>query len=89
VRSAKEILAQEVEHLSEKDAQEVLDVLRARKAGAVTPESPQLTREELIQRAAGHPGIHAPHRDARPFRKVEPIECPGTPASELLIRDLR
>jgi hypothetical protein len=89
VTSAKEILIQEVERLSEKDAQEVLDLLRTKKTRAVTPERPKLTREELIQRAAGHPGIHAPHLNARPFRKIEPIECPGIPASELLIRDRR
>jgi hypothetical protein len=89
VNSSKEILVQEVERLSEKDAREVLDLLRAKKAGAVAPVRPEPTREELIQRAAGHPGLHAPHRNARPFRKVEPIECPGIPASELLIRDRR
>ena len=80
--SAKEILVQEVEQLSEKEAQDVLDLLRRK-------NPPKLTREELIKRAAGHPGIHAPDLNARPFRKVEPIECPGIPASELLIRDRR
>jgi DNA-directed RNA polymerase subunit H (RpoH/RPB5) len=89
VNSAKEILVQEVERLSEKDAQEVLDLLRTKKTGAVAPEKPQLTREELIKRAAGHPGIHAPDPNAPPFEKIEPIECPGIPASELLIRDRR
>ena len=89
MNSAKEILVQEVGRLSERDAQEVLDLLRTKKPGGATPEGLQITREELIRRAAGHPGIHAPDVNARPFRKVEPIECPGIPASELLIRDRR
>ena len=78
--SEKEILVQEVERLSEEDAREVLELLR-------TKNKP--TREELIRRAAWHPGIHAPDPNAPPFRRVEPIECPGIPASELLIRDRR
>lgn len=87
--SEKEILVHEVERLSEEDAREVLELLRTKKNAAVTPERPKLTREELIRRAAGHPGIHAPDPNAPPFRRVEPIECPGIPASELLIRDRR
>jgi hypothetical protein len=89
VASAKEILVQEVELLSEEDAQNVLELLRTKKTVAGTEEKPKLTREELIRRAAGHPGIHAPDLHAPPFRKVAPIECPGIPASELLIRDRR
>jgi hypothetical protein len=87
--SAKEILAQEVERLSEKDAQEVLDLLRTKNTGAVTPERPKLTREELIKRAAGHPGIHAPDPNAPPFEEIEPIETRGIPASQMLIADRR
>ena len=87
--SEKEILVREVERLSEEDAREVLELLRTKKKAAVTPARPKLTREELIGRAAGHPGIHAPDPNAPPFRRVEPIESPGIPASELLIRDRR
>ena len=87
--SEKEILVQQVESLSEEDAREVLELLRTKKKATVTPARPKLTREELIRRAAGHPGIHAPDPNAPPFRRVEPIECPGIPASELLIRDRR
>jgi hypothetical protein len=89
VNSAKEILVEEVGRLSEEDAQEVLDLLRTKKPGVVTPERLQLAREELIKRVSGHPGIRAPHPNARPFRKIEPLECPGMPASELLIHDRR
>ena len=87
--SVKQLLVQEIERLSEEDAERVLGLLRTKHTPAVTPERPKLTREELIKRAAGHPGIHPPHLNARPFRKIEPIECPGIPASELLIRDRR
>ena len=87
--SVKEILLQEVERLSEEDAQEVLDLLRTKKDGAVTPGRPKLTREELIKRAAGHPGIHAPDPNAPPFERIEPIETRGIPASQMLIADRR
>ena len=80
---------QEVARLSEEDAQEVLDLVRTKKTGAVIPARPKLTREELIRRAAGHLGIHAPDPDAPPFEKVEPIETRGIPASQMLIADRR
>ena len=86
--SVKEILVQEVERLSEEDAGRVLELLRSTKTTGVK-ERPELTREELIRRAAGRPGIHPPDPNAPPFRKVKPITCPGIPASELLIRDRR
>ena len=87
--SVKEILVREVEGLSEEDAQEVLNLLRTKKDGAVTPGRPKLTREELIKRAAGHPGIHAPDPNAPPFERIEPIETRGIPASQMLIADRR
>ena len=87
--SVKEILVQEVERLSEEDAREVLELLRTKKTAAVTPERRKLTREELIGRAAGHPGIHAPDPNAPPFEKIEPIETRGIPASQMLIADRR
>ena len=89
MNSAKETLVREVKRLSEKDAQEVLDLLRTKKTGAVTQGKPKLTREELIRRAAGHPGIHAPDLNAPPFEKIEPIETRGIPASQMLIADRR
>jgi hypothetical protein len=89
VASVKEILVREVERLSEEDAQEVLDLLRTKKNGAVTPGRQKLTREELITRAAGHPGIHAPDPNAPPFERIEPIETRGIPASQMLIADRR
>jgi hypothetical protein len=87
--SVRELLVREVERLSEEDAHEVLELLKRKQATGIRPEKAKLTREDLIRRAAGHPGIHAPDPTAPPFKKVEPIECPGIPASELLIRDRR
>jgi len=89
VTPVKEILVQEVARLSEEDAQEILELVWTKKRGAVAPERPKLTREELIKQAAGHPGIHAPDPDAPPFEKVEPIETRGIPASRRLIADRR
>jgi hypothetical protein len=89
VTPVKEILVQEVARLSDEDAQEILELVWTKKKGAIAPERPKLTREELIKRAAGHPGIHVPDPDAPPFEKVEPIETRGIPASQMLIADRR
>lgn len=86
--SVKEILVQEVERLSEEDARQVLELVRTKKTAAVG-RRPKLTREELIRRAMGRPGIHVPDPDAPPFEKVEPIETRGIPASQMLIADRR
>lgn len=87
--SVRELLLREVERLSEKDASEVIELLKRKKPTEITPEKPEVAREELIRRAAGHPGIRVPDPNIPPFEKFEPIECPGIPASELLIRDRR
>jgi len=87
--SVRELLLREVERLSENDARELLELLNTRKTTGITPEKPNVAREELIKRAAGRTGIRVPDPNAPPFEKFEPIECPGIPASELLIRDRR
>ena len=87
--SAKQLLVQEIERLSEEDAGEVLELLKRKKTTAIRLEKPKLTREDLIKRLAGHPGIRVPDPNAPPFQKFAPIECPGIPASELLIADRR
>jgi hypothetical protein len=88
--TAKDSLRNATDQLSEDDAREVLELVRTKTASTSAPRKPKaLTREELIKRAASQPGIHPPDPNAPPFRKVEPIECPGIPASELLIRDRR
>jgi hypothetical protein len=87
--SAKELLAQEIEGLSEEDARDVLALLKRNRTTGSGPVKPKLTREELIKRAAGHPGIRVPDPNTPPFQKFEPVDCAGTPASELLIADRR
>jgi hypothetical protein len=87
--SVRDLLVREVERLSEEDAREVLDLLKRKQTTGIRLQKANVTREDLIRRAAGQPGIHAPDLTAPPFKKVSPIECPGIPASELLIRDRR
>ena len=87
--SVRELLVREVERLSEEDAREVLDLLKRRQAAGIRLRMPKPTREDLIQRLAGHPGIHVPDPDAPPFEKIEPIETRGIPASQMLIADRR
>jgi len=55
--SAREFLVREVEQLSEEDAREVLDLLKRRQAKGVGLRMPKLTREDMIERLAGRPGI--------------------------------
>lgn len=87
--SVRELLVREVERLSEEDAREVLDLLRRKQAAGIGLQKPKPTREDLIQRLAGHPGIHVPDPGAPSFEKLERIATRGIPASELLIADRR
>ncbi len=82
--TAKEILAQELKHISE-EARDVLELVRAKKSSTVMKERQVLTREELIRRAARHPEF--PNPNAPPFEQIVPIETRGVPASELLIAE--
>jgi hypothetical protein len=87
--SARELLVQEVERLSEEDAREVLDLLKRKQAAGIGLQMPKPTREDLIERLAGRPGIHVPDPGAPPFEKLERIRTRGIPASEMLIADRR
>lgn len=88
--SVKEILVQEVGRLSEEDAREVLELVKKRTVSAPSAQKRRrLTREDLIKRAAGRPGIGLPDPEAPPFEKFERIETRGIPASKLLIADRR
>jgi hypothetical protein len=87
--SARELLVREVERLCEEDARAVLDLLKRRQAEGTGSRAPKLTREDLIQRLAGRPGIHVPDPGAPPFERLERIATRGIPASELLIADRR
>ena len=87
--STRELLAREVERLSEEDAREVLDLLKRKQTAGIGLQTPKPTREDLIQRLTGRPGIHVPDPGAPPFEKLERIATRGIPASELLIADRR
>ena len=87
--SVRELLVREVERLSEEDARAVLDLLTRKQASGIGLQISKLTREDLIERLAGRPGIHVSDPGAPPFEKLERIPTRGIPASELLIADRR
>jgi hypothetical protein len=87
--SVRELLVREIERLSDENAREVLDLLKRKQATGIGLQMPKPTREDLIERLAGHPGIHVPDPEAPPFEKLERIATRGIPASEMLIADRR
>jgi hypothetical protein len=87
--TAKESLRDRVDRLSEEEAREVLDLIETKESEPGRSPSTKLTRETIRARLAGHPGFRVPPENAPPFRRVQPIDCPGVPASELLIADRR
>ena len=87
--TAKESLREKVDRLSEEEAREVLDLIAAKATEQARSARKKLTREGIRARLAGRPGFRVPPDDAPPFRRVQPINCPGVPASELLIADRR
>jgi hypothetical protein len=87
--TAKENLREKVDRLSEEEAREVLDLIAAKELAPAPSPGTKLTREAIGARLAGQAGFRVPPEDARPFRRVEPIDCPGVPASELPIADRR
>ena len=87
--SVRELLVPEVERLSEEDAREVLDLLKRKQATGIGLQKPKPTREDLIERLAGRPGICVPDPGAPPFEKLERVRTRGIPASDLLIADRR
>jgi hypothetical protein len=87
--TAKESLRDKVDRLSEEEAREVLDLIATKESEPARSPRTKLTREGIRARLAGHPGFRVPPEDAPPFRRVQPINCPGVPASELLITDRR
>jgi hypothetical protein len=90
VTSVKDLLVREVGRLSEEEAREVLELVKKRTITAVGAQKRRgLTREDLIKRAAGRPGVGLPDPEAPPFEKFERIETRGIPASKLLIADRR
>ena len=86
--TAKESLRDKVDRLSEEEASEVLELIAAKEPGWAHSPGKKLTREDIRSRLAGRPGFR-PTEDARAFRRVRPIDCPGVPASDLPIADRR
>lgn len=87
--TAKEVLQQKVEQLGEEEARQILDLMTARESPLGTSTKALPPRQAVRERLAGRPGFRLPPDDALPFRRFRPIQCPGVPASELLIADRR
>ena len=87
--TAREDLREKVDRLSEEEARRVLDLIAAGQPEPAPAPEGELTRDAIRARLAGKAGFRVPPGDAQPFRRVEPIDCPGIPASELLIADRR
>jgi hypothetical protein len=87
--TAKESLRDKIDRLSEEEAREVLGLIAAKEPERAGSPGNKLTREAIRARLAGRPGFRVPAEDAPRFRRVRPIDCPGVPASELLIADRR
>jgi len=87
--SAKEALRKKVDQLSEEEALEVLRLIATKESGRTTGSGVCLTREVIRERLAGKPTFRLPPPGAAPRRMGKRIQCPGIPASELLIADRR
>jgi len=89
--TAKESLRKQVDQLSEEQAQEILGLISTRglRPATSTTTTTKVTREVVRERLADRPAFRVPPADAPPFRRRKCIQCPGTPASELLIADRR
>jgi len=87
--TAREDLREKVDRLSEEEARKVLDLIAARPPEPARAPEGELTRDAIRARLAGKVGFRVPPGDAKPFRRLQPIRCPGIPASELLIADRR
>lgn len=87
--TAKESLWDKVNQFSEQEARQLLDLLATEEWRLGRFPKAKLTREAIRVRLAGRQGFRVPPEGAGPFRKIEAIQCPGKPASELLISDRR
>jgi adenylosuccinate lyase len=84
--TAKDSLRSKVDRLSEEEAQEILGLIAAKGAAGT---GATLTREVVRERLAGRAAFRVPPANAAPFQKRKRIQCPGVPASEMLIADRR
>jgi hypothetical protein len=81
MKSAKEVLHQTVETLSDEEARQVFELaqrIRRSKRDSQT-----------LRRLAHDPAFHVPRKGVSTFRAVKPIEGKGTLASRLLGQDRR
>ena len=87
--TAKESLRKQLDQLSEEQAQEILGLISTRGLRPAISPTAKVTREVVRERLADRPAFRVPPADAPPFRRRKRIQCPGIPASELLIADRR
>ena len=77
--SAKEMLYEKIQDMTEEEARQVLDMVEQVKQ----PDS----KEALWERLSKIPGIKVPEGGFQPFDDFEPVKGTGIPASQLLIED--
>ena len=87
--TAKESLRNRVDQLSEVEAQTILGLIATKVADRVAGTGATLTRELVRERLEGKSAFRVPPADALPFRRRKRMQCPGIPASEMLIADRR
>lgn len=77
----KESLHHTVEQLNDEEAQQVLAFARQlKKEGEISP---------TLKRLASDPAFEVPSEEGGVFRRIQPIQGKGIPASELLVEDRR
>jgi len=87
--TAKDSLRGKVDQLSEEEAQEILSMIATKGSQRAAGTGARLSREVVRERLAGKAAFRVPLANAVPFRKRKRIQCPGVPASEMLIADRR
>jgi len=79
--SIKEALHTTIESLSEREARQVMRVIRVLKS--------KKDASSTLKRLAVDPAFEISPKQSKPFRAVRPIKVKGIPASELLVKDRR
>ena len=79
--SVKEALHTTIESLSEREARQVMKIVRVLKSKKET----SMTLKTLAVDTA----FRMPEKRVKPFRDIRPIQGKGIPASELLVKDRR
>jgi len=87
--TAKESLRRKVDQLSEEGARIVLGLIAAKAPELVAEAAPSMSREDVRERLAGKSAFRVPPAGRPAFRRRKRHQCPGIPASELLIADRR